>query len=219
MTVKEVKEIFKSNNPADVEVFRSTELPRFSHGFHGDFLDWCEPEDYRENEEVEEYELMDEEEYNNSIQANSCVQFDFDDLYGNKKAKVLVIKLYHIPEYEETEVTSALKNMKRQIEAEDWVIYANDRGSGSAGVHCIDDASVIDNYLRFAETGDNESVPNCSEVSYISSDDFDDEDNEIINEILQDYGKDVSRDEILGLVVCHEHYDMDYTFYMMHIAG
>ena len=117
------------------------------------------------------------------------------------------------------EVINALRDMKRQIEVEAWVVYCNDRGSGSAGARCIDDASIIDDYLHFAETGDNEKVLNCNNISYISIEDFDEEDNELVDEILDCYGKYVERDEILGLVVCHEHFDMDYTFYMLHIRG
>lgn len=162
---------------------------------------------------------MNEEEYNNTIQANSCVQFDFDDLYGNKKAEVLVIKLYHIPEYEETEVTSALEDMKRQIEEEGWLVYCNDRGSGSGGPRYIDDKDTINDYLHFAQTGNNEKVPNCQNISYIRFRDFSLEDNQIVDEILDSYGKYVTRDEVFGLVVCHEYFDMEYTFYLLHIAG
>lgn len=114
-------------------------------------------------------------------------------------------------------VISALEDMKRQIEEEGWQVYCNDRGSGSGGVSYIDNASPIEDYLYFAETGDNEKVPNCHNISYISVADFDEDDKEVIDEILDCYGKYVTREEVLGFVVCHEHYDMDYTFYMLHI--
>lgn len=116
------------------------------------------------------------------------------------------------------EVVNALRDMKRQIEDEEWTIPSNDRGSGSAGVSLIRDTSAIDEYLRFAETGDNENIPQCHDIYYISVDDFDDEDNEVIDEMLE-YADFVNREEIIGLVVCDEHYDMDYTFYLAHIKG
>ena len=118
-------------------------------------------------------------------------------------------------------VIKALEDMKRQIEAEEWAVYTNDRGSGSAGVSYIDykNASAIDSYLHFAETGDNENVPHCTDIYYISVDDFDDEDNEVVCEILEGYEEYVKRDEVLGLIVCSEYYDMEYTFYMLHIKG
>ena len=107
--------------------------------------------------------------------------------------------------------------MKRQIEVEQWTIFANDSGSGSAGVRQVDNSDVIDDYLNFAKTGDNENIPNTYDISYIPVEDFDEDDNEVIDEILDCYGQYVTREEVLGFVVCHEHYDMDYTFYMLHI--
>lgn len=116
-------------------------------------------------------------------------------------------------------VISALEDMKRQIDVEEWAIYCNDRGSGSAGVRQIDNPDIIDDYLKFAKTGENSELPQCESISYIEVGDFDEEDNEVVGEILESYGEYVERDEVLGLVVCNEHYDMDYTFYMLHIKG
>lgn len=116
-------------------------------------------------------------------------------------------------------VINALKDMMRQIEEEEWLVYSNDRGSGSGGVCYIDDARIIDDYLYFAETGDNEKVPNCRSILYISSEDFDEDDKDVVSDILDCFGKYVERDEVLGLIVCQEHYDMDYTFYMLHVNG
>lgn len=115
-------------------------------------------------------------------------------------------------------VINALKDIKRQIEVEGWTIPTNDKGSGSAGVNFLSDPEVVDKYLHFAETCDNEDIPQCDGIDYISTEDFGESENEIINQILKcaDF---VERDEIIGLVVCHEHYDMDYTFYLTHIKG
>lgn len=116
-------------------------------------------------------------------------------------------------------VISALEDMKRQIDVEEWAIYCNDRGSGSAGVRYTDDSDVIEKYLHYAKTGDNSEVLHCEGISYTAVEDFDDEDKELVEEILENYGEYVERDEVLGLVVIDEHYDMDYTFYMLHIKG
>ena len=114
-------------------------------------------------------------------------------------------------------VISALEDMKRRIEEEGWTIFANDSGSGSAGVRQVDNSDVIGDYLNFAKTGDNENIPNTYDIYYIPVEDFDEDDNEVVDEILDCYGQYVTREEVLGFVVCHEHYDMDYTFYMLHI--
>lgn len=116
-------------------------------------------------------------------------------------------------------VINALEDMKRQIDIEMWTIFVNDRGSGSAGIRQVDNSYVIDEYLNFAKTGGNKDIPYTYDISYISVEDFDDEDKEVVDEILECYGEYVTIDEVLGLVVCHEHYDMDYNFYMLHIAG
>lgn len=116
-------------------------------------------------------------------------------------------------------VIGALEDMKRQIEVEQWTIFANDRGSGSAGVRQVDNSDVIDDYLKFAKTGENTELPQCESISYTAVEDFDDEDKELVDEILENFGEYVERNEVLGLVVINEHYDMDYTFYMLHIKG
>lgn len=113
----------------------------------------------------------------------------------------------------------ALEDMKRQIEEEQWTIFANDRGSGSAGVRQVDNQYVIEDYLKFAKTGENSELPECESISYTSVDDFDNDEKEIFEEIVEQYCEYVEREEVLGLVVINEHYDMDYTFYLLHIEG
>lgn len=116
------------------------------------------------------------------------------------------------------QVISALEDIKRQIDVENWDIPVNDRGSGSAGVRYINDSNIIDDYLYFSKTGDNSSIPQCDNIDYISVSDFGEDENEIINEIL-DVTDFVEKDEIIGLIACYEHYDMDYVFYVVHIKG
>lgn len=115
-------------------------------------------------------------------------------------------------------VMKALSDIHRQIEAEGCSIPVNDRGSGSIGVGYIDymNTDTIDGYIHFAESGDNSFAPNCREIEYISVNDFGEEEQEVLEEIL-DSCEFLEQDSVLGFVVCHERYDMDYTFYITHI--
>lgn len=92
MTIKELKEELKGQY-AECEVYRSTD--KSSNTFHTDHcvsLDDCSPHgNYTEDMKIKAYELMDEDEYNNSILANGEFTADFNDWYGNKNAKVLCI--------------------------------------------------------------------------------------------------------------------------------
>ena len=114
-------------------------------------------------------------------------------------------------------VVDALQDILHQIDYLDWTIPATDRGSGSAGVGFIDDASIINDYLTFAITGNNEAIPACIDISYIEINDFSEEEKEVIDEIL-DCVSFINRDEIVGLVVIDEEYDMPYTLYIPHIS-
>ena len=113
-------------------------------------------------------------------------------------------------------VVDVLKVILAQIDYLDWTIPVTDRGSGLAGVRAIDKKSVID-YLTFAITGNNEAIPQCVGISYIDHNDFSEEEKEVIDEIL-DYASFINRNEILGLVVIDEEYDMPYTLYILHIS-
>ena len=117
-----------------------------------------------------------------------------------------------------TIAANALKDIKRQIDIEEWAIPTNDRGSGSAGVSLLNDTEAIDKYLTFAETGDNDDVPQCEDIYYVSKDQFDEEEKEIVEEMLN-HVDFIEANEVLGLVVCMEHYDMPYEFYILHIEG
>ena len=113
-------------------------------------------------------------------------------------------------------VVDVLKVILAQIDYLDWTIPVTDRGSGSAGVRAIDKKSVID-YLTFAITGNNEAIPQCVGISYIDLNDFSEEEKEVIDEIL-DCASFINRNEIIGLVVIDEEYDMPYTLYIPHIS-
>jgi len=92
MTIKELKEELNEQY-AECEVYKSTDKhSRMFHMFDYVNLDNCSPYgNYTEDMEVESYELMDEDEYNNSILANGEFFADFNDLYDDKNAKVLCI--------------------------------------------------------------------------------------------------------------------------------
>ena len=117
---------------------------------------------------------------------------------------------------EDLKVVDVLKDILFQIDCLDWTIPVTDRGSGSAGVRAIDKKSVID-YLTFAITGNNEAIPACIDISYIDHNDFSEEEKEVIDEIL-DCASFINRNEIIGLVVIDEEYDMPYTLYILHIS-
>ena len=114
-------------------------------------------------------------------------------------------------------VVDALQEILRQIDYLDWKIPVTDSGSGSAGLRFIADASIINDYLTFAITGNNEAIPQCVGISYIDHNDFSEEEKEVIDEIL-DCASFVNRSEIVGLVVIDEQYDMPYTLYIPHIS-
>ena len=81
-------------------------------------------------------------------------------------------------------VIDALQDIFYQIDYLDWTIPVTDRGSGSAGVRFIDNASIINDYLTFAINGNNEAIPQCVGISYIEINDFSEEEKEVIDEIL-----------------------------------
>ena len=114
-------------------------------------------------------------------------------------------------------VIDALQDILHQIDYLDWTIPVTDRGSGSAGVHFVNDASIINDYLTFAITGNNEATPQCVGISYIEINDFSSSEKEVIDEIL-DCASFINRNEIIGLVVIDEQYDMPYTLYIPHIS-
>ena len=117
-----------------------------------------------------------------------------------------------------TKVMKALGDIYRQIEAEGCSIPVNDRGSGSIGVRYIGDRDsiLIARYFHFAIEGDEFFAPNCRGIEYIPVNDFGEEEQEVLEEIL-DSCEFLEQDSVLGFVVCHEHYDMDYTFYITHV--
>lgn len=87
MTVKEIKELdYIKGQYADIEVYRNYNSDRM--GFHTDRIQFVES--CAEDEEVTEFELMDEQDYNSSICANTGASFaDFFE----PEDKILVLKI------------------------------------------------------------------------------------------------------------------------------
>lgn len=86
MTIKEIMDR-NLNKYVDVEVWLTD--PGAWNRFHTDVISTCE--NWHDDTEVVDWELMDEEDYAHSIMANSCIEADFAEWYGDKDAKVLVI--------------------------------------------------------------------------------------------------------------------------------
>lgn len=97
MTIKDIKEEYKGKY-AELEVYEAVSNGRYyPKYFH---TDNCEPfgegvpyGDYVDDMDVGLYELMNEEDYNNSIMANCDIYADFEAWYGDKDAKVLCIMI------------------------------------------------------------------------------------------------------------------------------
>ena len=91
-TRQEVQEL--AAQAAEVQIFRFTQLDRYIRGIHTDNTGGMDmnvadlPEEFKGD-----VQLMDEEEYDNTLLANSCTSADFEDWYGDKDAKVLVVVL------------------------------------------------------------------------------------------------------------------------------
>lgn len=86
MNINEIKNLEK-NNYTELEVYKEINKG-YARSFHGDFMK--EVENYTGLEEVNIWTIMNEDDYNNSILANCCVQFD--EIY-NKNDKILAILL------------------------------------------------------------------------------------------------------------------------------
>lgn len=90
-TIKDVKEMFKGQY-VDVEVYKPNSRGKYYPDyFHTDNCKFTE--DYSDESEVGLYELMNEREYESSINANSCITTDFEEWYDGENAKVLCIML------------------------------------------------------------------------------------------------------------------------------
>jgi hypothetical protein len=91
MTIKEVKEMYKGQYD-EIEVYEpNSRGNHYPNHFHTDNCKYTE--EYSDESEVGLYELMNEDDYEHSINANSCVTTDFEEWYDDKEAKVLCIML------------------------------------------------------------------------------------------------------------------------------
>ena len=97
MTIAEVKELYKGEY-VDLEVYKTLsngyDYPNYFHANNCVELGNGSPDgDYTEDMEVGLYELLDQDEYNNTFMSNCDIYADFADWYGNKDVKVLCIMI------------------------------------------------------------------------------------------------------------------------------
>ena len=93
-TREEVKKM--AAQAAEVEIYRFNQADRYIRGIHTDNTACM---DMKVDDLPDEFkgivQLMGEEEYNHTLLANSSMSADFEDWYGNRDAKVLVVALSH----------------------------------------------------------------------------------------------------------------------------
>lgn len=88
----EIKE--KAKKAVEVQIFRFTQQDRYIRGIHTDNTGCIDinveqlPDEFHA-----EVQLMNEEEYEHTLLANDCTTADFEDWYGDKDAKVLVVAI------------------------------------------------------------------------------------------------------------------------------
>lgn len=92
MVVSEVKNMFK-NQYVDIEYYRSNDNHSHIITFNMEYCTGIDACEVTNDMEVIAYQLMNEQEYNENLLANSGITCDFDDWYGDKTAKVLCILL------------------------------------------------------------------------------------------------------------------------------
>lgn len=98
MTLKEMK-LKENGNYVDMEVFYLNNSKDVS--YHTDKIKSCD--DYEDNMTIIDYRLMNEQEYNDTVLANSCIEADFQDWYGKTDCKILVAIVSPMYKIEQTE--------------------------------------------------------------------------------------------------------------------
>lgn len=86
MTIKELKEKY-AGQYYDFEVYKN--FNSSNYGFHTDRIKAVD--DYSDADEVIEWQLMDKEDYSNSILANVCTTWE--DFGFEEDDKILVVKI------------------------------------------------------------------------------------------------------------------------------
>ena len=90
-TLKEIRTRL-AGQYVDIEAYKPLGIgEHYPNHFHTDNCRWTE--DYNDDTEMGLYDLMDEDEYNATICANSCKLADFKEWYGERNVKVLVCML------------------------------------------------------------------------------------------------------------------------------
>jgi len=92
MTVKDVFKMYQGQY-ADKEVYAYSDKV---HRLNAEFLESIDTvygDEFYLDKKVEDYSLMNEEEYNSTIWSSMPFRADFADLYGDKTARILVVVL------------------------------------------------------------------------------------------------------------------------------
>lgn len=91
MKLKELKELLKTQGKefAEIEAYTyNTYINERNKSLHTDCIELT---DVSDNTDVKNYVLMGEEEYNQTILANQGYSVDYEDIYGDKNAKLLIV--------------------------------------------------------------------------------------------------------------------------------
>lgn len=97
-TIKEIKELyekeFRNEEIYDIEVYKPCSWGRYyPNCFHTDNCNFVDESEWNDETKVGLHELMNEEDYQHSIDANNSIPTNFEEWYGDKNAKVLVLML------------------------------------------------------------------------------------------------------------------------------
>lgn len=116
-------------------------------------------------------------------------------------------------------IIDALSDCKSQIDLDGWVIPTYTSGSGANGLQLLHDTDVIDKYIKFAQTGSNEYVPECSKITYCPKEDFGKKEIEFLAKIMQlEHLIGIKEEDVQGFIESHEFFEgMPLIFFIAHI--
>ncbi len=148
-TYQDALHMIADNNYDDVEFYEYNN--NNVHGVHTDSITSLDVDKLPAGMPCDIYE-MDEDEYNKTILANSSTNANFDEYYGNKDAKVLVILIPHnalnddayalIPADAPTDITT-LRVWAHNVQDDNCGVYTMYVGNGGSGVAFCDDVVGI----------------------------------------------------------------------------
>lgn len=116
MNFNEVKEKFEGQYK-EIEAYKYSGL---NHSINTDTVDGIDLLDVDGCEKVLDYYLMNEDDYNNTLLANSCITADFADWYGDNNAKILVVVIEPL--------TAEQSKLKEHLEAKGYKVTLFEQG-------------------------------------------------------------------------------------------